>query len=98
MVDHLGQVPAQPRQQFLARQSALRGNRVDLIGAQRLGEIIGCNLLVRAGTDPGIGDLAMAVLLELLDQVTEAAAQDASGRAAGEQAPQSALEEIAKTA
>ena len=69
----------------------MRHERVDLIAAQRLGQIVGRDRLVRPGVDPGFGDVAVTALLELLEQVVEAARQDAAGSAAGEQAAQAAL-------
>ena len=38
--------------QFVARQSRLRGQRIDLIGAQCAGQIVRRDLLVRSGTHP----------------------------------------------
>src|ERR1700729_492673 len=98
MVDHTGQMLAETVEQFVARQAALRHQTVDLIGAERTGEIAGRDLLVGAGAHPGIGGVAMAALLELLEQVAEPAADHAAGSAAREQAAQPTLEEIAKTA
>src|SRR5450631_27428 len=97
MIDDVGQVLAEATQQFVARQPALRRQIVDLIGAERLGEIAGRNRFVRARAHPCIGGLALAVLLELLEQIAEPAADHASGRAAREQTAQSALQQIAKT-
>src|SRR5487761_2790619 len=47
MIDHLGQMLAEAIEQFVARQAALRHQAVDLIGAERAGEIAGRNRLVR---------------------------------------------------
>src|ERR1700729_3235704 len=98
MVDHTGQMLAETVEQFVARQAALRHQTVDLIAAERTGEIARRDLLVGAGAHPGIGGVAMAALLELLEQVAEPAADHAAGSAAREQAAQPTLEEIAKTA
>src|ERR1700722_6711185 len=97
MVDHTGQMLAETVEQFVARQAALRHQTVDLIAAERTGEIARRDLLVGAGAPPGIGGVAMAALLELLEQVAEPAADHAAGGAAREQAAQPALENIAKT-
>jgi hypothetical protein len=48
MVDHLRQMLAEAIKQFLARQAALRHQTVDLIGAERAGEITRRYLLVRS--------------------------------------------------
>ena len=93
-----GKILAEALQQFVAGQSALRGERLDLVGAERVGEIAGRDLLVGTVADPGIGLIAMALLLELIQEVAEAAAQDAAGRAAREQPAQSALQHVAETA
>src|SRR6185312_12128623 len=89
MVDHLGQMLAQAREQIVARQAGLRHQAIDLIGAQRIGKIVRRNLLVRARADPGIGGFAMTILLELLEQVAKSAADHASRGTACEQAAQS---------
>src|ERR1700732_3937080 len=52
MIDHLRQIAAEAVEQFVGRQAALRGQRIDLVGAQRLGEIAGGNRLVLALADP----------------------------------------------
>ena len=98
MVDDAGQILAEAREQFVTGQPALRHQAIDLIGAERAGEIARCDLLVRARTDPGVGGVAMAALLKLVEQVAQSAAEDAAGSAAGEQAAQSALQKIAEAA
>src|ERR1700722_20246512 len=97
MVDHTGQMLAETVEQFVARQAALRHQTVGLIAAERTGEIARRDMLVGAGAHPGIGGVAMAALLELLEQVAEPAADHAAGGTAREQAAQPTLEEIAKT-
>src|SRR6476469_5942723 len=52
MIDHIGQILAEPLEQVIARQPALRRQRVDLVGAERAGEIARRNLLVGAVADP----------------------------------------------
>src|SRR4051794_22859112 len=97
MIDDVGQILAEAVQQFVARHAALRRQRVDLIGAERAGEIAGGDLLVRTIADPGTRGVAVALLLELVQEVAEAAAEHAARRATCEQAAQSALENIAET-
>src|SRR4249919_2502365 len=98
LVDRTGQFAAQSRQQFVARQTGVLRQRIDVIGADRLRQVAFGNVLVRSGADPRFGDLALAVVLKLLEQAAEAAAQHAAGRAAGEQTAQPALEQTAKIA
>ena len=64
--------------------------RVDVVAADRLRQVAFRNVLVRPAADPGVGGLALAVLLELVEQAAEAAAQHAAGRAAGQQAAEPA--------
>src|SRR5258708_37557632 len=97
MIDGLGQLLAEAREQFLARQASLRHQAVDLVGAQGAGEIAGRNLLVRAVCDPRTGGLAMATLLQLLEQVAEPARDHAAGGAACEQATPFNPDNCAKT-
>src|SRR5436190_12978200 len=96
LVDRAGQFAAQSRQQFVARQTGVLRQRIDVIGADRLRQVAFGNVLVRSGADPRVGDLGLAVVLELLEQAAEAAAQHAAGRAAGEQTAEPALEQTAK--
>src|SRR5205814_2967196 len=98
LVDRAGQFAAKARQQFLARQAGVLRKRVDVVAADRLRQVAFGNILVRSGADPRVGDLALTVVLKLLEQAAEAAAQHAAGRAAGEQSAETALEQIAKTA
>src|SRR5260221_7523606 len=52
MIDHVGQILAQPLQQIVARQSALRRQLFDLVGTERFGEVAGGDLLVGTVADP----------------------------------------------
>src|ERR1700722_3195000 len=97
MVDHLGQMLAEAAQQVLARQAALRHQAVDLVGAKRVCEITRRDLLVRPRAHPRIGGFAVAVLLELLEQVAQSAADNAACRTSGEHAAEATLEDVAKT-
>src|SRR4051794_35155447 len=89
---------AQAIEQFIARQSRLRCQRVDLVGAERAPEIVRGNLLVRPRAHPGIGGIAVAAVLKLLEQVAKAAADHAARGAACEQAAEPALEQVAEPA
>ncbi len=93
-----GQMLTEAREQFITRQSRLRRQRVDLIGAQGAGQIARRNLLVRSGAHPRIGGVAMAALLKLVQEVAEAAADHTARCAACEQAAEAALEQIAEPA
>src|ERR1019366_238872 len=97
MVDHIGQMLAEPRQQFVTRQAGLRRQRVDLIDAQGARKIFWRNLLVRPLAHPRVGGFAVAALLELLKKFAKPVAENASRGTACEQATQSTLEQMAKT-
>src|SRR5260370_30901629 len=94
MIDHVGQLLAETREQFLARQASLRHQAVDLIGAERAREIARRNLLVRAVSDPRAGGFAMATLLQPFEQIAEPARDHAPRAGAAEQAAQSALQNL----
>src|ERR1700719_1743358 len=96
MIDHVGQLLAETREQFLARQASLRHQAVDLIGAQRAREIARRNLLVRAICDPRAGVFPLPTRLQLLEQIPDPPRAPAARGGAAEQAAQSALENVAK--
>src|SRR5689334_8164510 len=98
MVDHLRQILAEAVEQFIARQAALGGQTFDLVGAKCARKVAGRDRLVLALADPGIRGLAVASLLELVEEVAEPAAQHGSGRAAREQAAKPAFEQASQTA
>src|ERR1700683_3601691 len=83
---------------FVARQSGVRHQRFDLIGIEHLCEIVGRNGFVWSAADPGIHRVALTRLLELLEQIVEAAAQDRSRSTGAEQAAQAVLENVADVA
>src|ERR1700704_6434270 len=101
MVDRLGQLFAEARQQLLARQSRARHQEVDLFRRQDLAEVGGRDGLILAGADPGPGDVVFACALELLEQVAQPACQESAEAArSGTHAASGAeaLEKIAQSA
>src|SRR5215470_15863589 len=76
----------------------MRHQRVDLVGAERVGKIVWSDLLVRSGADPRLGLVVEAGLLQLLEEIVQAAAQNAAGGAACEQASEPTLEQVCKPA
>ena len=96
MVDHAGQILAQPIQQFLARQAGLMRHRVDLIDAHGLTEIAGRDLC-SGPCRPMIRGFPLAALLQLLQQVAEPSRDHAARSAAGEHAAKAALQQVAET-
>ncbi len=101
MIDRLGQLFAEARQQLLARQSRPGHQEVDLVRREDLAEVGRRDGLILAGADPGLGDVLLAGALELLEQVAEAAGQEpAEAARAGSHAVSAAeaLEKIAQSA
>src|SRR5688572_7694615 len=91
-VDGFRQRAGQAREQLIARQACLlREIRYD-IGAQRAFQLIGRNRLVRPLSNPGFGSFSLTRLLEPVDQVAQAAAQDTAGRGASQDAAETAQE------
>src|SRR3954470_23981300 len=90
-------MPAQAVEPFITGQSRLRRQRVYLIGAERAPEIVRGNLLVRPRAHPGIGGVAVAAVLKLLEQVAKPAADHAARGTACEQAAKPALEQVTKS-
>src|SRR5262245_38498255 len=66
LVDQLRQVLAQAIEQLIARKSGLLGERADGVGAERRGEIVGCDLFVLAAADPGLRSAALTGALQIL--------------------------------
>src|SRR5581483_247411 len=96
MIDHLRQILAEALEQIVARQAALRGDRIDLVGAERTCQIARRDRLVRALADPGIGGVALAALLQLLHEVAEPAGDHAARGSAAEQSAERTLEDVAQ--
>src|SRR3954451_21770747 len=98
MIDHLRKILAEAQEELVTRQAALGGEALDLVGAERIGEIAWCDRLVIALAAPGIGSVAMTALLELVEEIAEAAAEHGGGRAAREQAAKAALQQVTEPA
>src|SRR5262245_60453026 len=81
-------------EQLVHAQSTLPTQRIERIAPERIRQILGRDVLIRAGADPRSRHLAMATVLEFLNDVPEATAQHVAGRGAAEQAAQSAGEEV----
>src|SRR6516165_5603390 len=88
----------QASEQLVRAQAALLAQRVERIAAERIREILGCDVFIRAGADPRLGGAAMSAVLQFFYDVAEAAAQHASRRSAAEHTAQSAGEEITQAA
>jgi hypothetical protein len=87
-------VIAQTRQQVGAAHAGLLSNRIERLATKRIFQIIGGDRLIRSGANPGLSDIAVSTVLELLHQVTEASAEDAASTGPGEQSAQSPFHHI----
>src|SRR5262249_51184641 len=71
---------------------------IDPIGTERVRQIVRRDRLVRSVADPRIGRLAVAALLELLEQIAQAATDDVTGRRTAGTAREQAAQQIAEAA
>src|SRR4051794_36093423 len=94
MIDHLRQILAEAGEQLVTRQAALGGQALDLVGAERIGEIAWCDRLVPPFAAPVFGGVAMPPLLERFEEIADPAAEHGAGRAAREQAAKAALQQV----
>src|SRR5262245_5806401 len=64
---------------LIARQPGPARQIIDNVAAERHGNLVGTDVLVLAGADPGVDHIAQSLLLELLDEAAEPV-EDAAGR------------------
>src|SRR5262245_1637324 len=88
----------QASEQIIHAQAGLLAQRVERVGPERIRQILGRDLLIRSGPDPGLRDAPMSAVLQFLYDVPEAAAQHAARCGAAEHTAQSALEEVTQAA
>src|SRR5262249_26441438 len=98
LVNQIPQILTQASEQIVRAQAGLLAQRIERIAAERIRQILGRDLLVRAGADPGLRDAAMSAVLQFFYDVPEAAAQHAASRGAAEHTAQSAGEEVTQAA
>jgi len=60
---------AQSGEQIFPSQAGMLAQRVERIGSQRIRQVMGRNILIWSGPDPGLCDSAVSPLLQLLDEV-----------------------------
>ena len=77
LVDDAGQGGGQLLEQFLLVQSGALRDLADDLRTDRIAEIIGVDRLVLPGADPGVGDVAVAGVFELVEQAAQTAEQAA---------------------
>src|SRR6516162_835298 len=98
LINQVRQMLTEASEQIVHAQAGLLAQRVERIAAERILQILGRDLLVRAGADPGLRDAAMSAVLQFFYDVPEAAAQHAARRGAAEHTAQSAGEEVTQAA
>src|SRR5688572_17092403 len=79
LVDGAGKLAGQSRKQLVPRQSRLFRQGFQHLGADRPLELGRCELLVGAGSYPGIRSFAVAALLEAVHELAEPTAQHPAG-------------------
>src|SRR5262245_42812718 len=63
LINQVRQILTQASEQFVPAQAGLLAQRVERIAAERIRQILGRDVLVRAGADPGSRDAAMSAVL-----------------------------------
>src|SRR5215510_10804751 len=63
LINQVRQILTQASKQFVPAQAGLLAQRVERIAAERIRQILGRDVLVRAGADPGSRDAAMSAVL-----------------------------------
>src|SRR5262245_27541995 len=98
LVDKAREMLAQPGEQICVIHPGLLRQLVERVGSERAREIALRDRLVRAGADPCTRDVALATLLELLEQTVESAVEHRSGGGTAENSAQCATEQVAEVA
>src|SRR6516162_5722913 len=98
LIDQVRQMLTEASQQLVHAQAGVLAQCIERVAAERIRQILGRDLLVRAGADPGLRDAPMSVVLEFFYDVAEAAAEHAASRSPTEHAAQSAGEEVTQAA
>jgi hypothetical protein len=88
LVDCIRQFARQSGEQLLLGQPRLSRERVQYIGPNRLLQLGRGQGLVRSRSYPGLCSIAVTTLLETVDKLGEPAAEDSTGGATGETAPE----------
>src|SRR5262249_48718107 len=73
LIDQVRQMLTQASEQIVHAQAGLLAQRIERIAAERIRQILGRDVLVRAGADPGLRDAAMSAVLQFFYDVPEAA-------------------------
>src|SRR5262249_16929887 len=98
LIDQVRQILTQTSKQFVHAQAGLLAQRIERIAAERMRQILGRDVLIRAGADPGLRAAALSAVLQFFYDVPEAAAQHAARRGAAEHTAQSAGEKVTQAA
>src|SRR5262245_57514094 len=79
IIHHIRKHASELGDDLIARQPGPARQIIDNVSAERHGNLVGANVLVLAGADPGVDHIAQSLLLKLLDEAAEAV-EDVSGR------------------
>jgi hypothetical protein len=63
LIDQVWQMLTKASEQIVHAQAGLLAQCVERIAAERIRQILGRDLLIRAGADPGLRDAAMSAVL-----------------------------------
>ena len=98
VIDSVGQVVREFRQQLLPRQARLLLQFVDRVWSEGMGEFVRGKPPVLPCANPGIGMVAVAVLPKLIEQATQTTASGTAtpAKQAAQQAAQSAWQRATK--
>src|SRR4029078_13338628 len=97
LVDEGGEIMPEPVEQIVASHPGLLRERVERVASERARKGALRDGLVGSGTDPGICNVALAALLELLEQSAETAVEHRAGGGGAENATHGPAEHGAKT-
>ena len=98
LIDEIREVLTKAVEQLGATYAGLLRNMVERFTAERVLEIPRRNLLILPTPDPGLGNIAMSMLLQVLDQVAETSAEHVAGSSAAEKTAKAAFQQIAQRA
>ena len=98
LIDQIRKVHTKAVEQLGATYAGLLRNMVERLAAERVLEIPRRNLLILPTADPGLRNIAMSMLLQVLDQVAETSAEHVAGSSAAEKTAKAAFQQIAQRA
>src|SRR6516225_100876 len=98
LINQVWQMLTKASQQIVHAQAGLLAQCIERLAAERIRQILGRDLLIRTGADPGLRGAPMSAVLKFFYHVSEAAAEHSASRGATEHTAQSAGEEVTQAA